>query len=419
MKNILNNCCEAKLSCIRKKNSTKEKIMDAAFSLYKAPRFKDISLQEVADICGITKAAIFRHYKSKEDLIQAMNSRFVDVTCPFFQTLRGLENFTEVFEKIFLYFVDHFEYLAFFMKELLRPGEFENHLYHEFKKRNINTGYQVFDENRIIKNKDAYVKIIYSFITVLHKSFQFAHNHVKVFDENKGLDFHSITQEEIHELSEKIYELLKNGEKGLEDISELRKKELEKSIEISEDEISEENKIFSALAFVIHTYGFVGVTVERVASELGLAKSSLYTYFSNKNTMMKELISDELIQMINYVNKKTAAGKSYSEKIYLHMFSQLEYLINRKSLLPVMSWISIQENMDIKNPEKENTLKKFMKEKLKKTEGALNMDDEKIVWISMLPVTLMVQGIKHGFKVTDLKLHLRNMFRMMTNGIEK
>jgi len=418
MESIVNNCCKAKLNCIRKKNSTKEKILDAAFSLYKTPRFKDISLQEVADICGITKAAIFRHYKSKEDLIQAMNSRFVDITCPFFQTFRGLENFTEVFEKIFLYFVDHFEYLAFFMKELLRPGEFENRLYQEFKKRNINSGYQVFDENRIVKNKETYVKVIYSFISVFHNSFQFAHSHVKVFDENKIPDFHSITQKEIHELSENIYELLKNGEKGLEDISDARKTELEKFIEISEGELPEENKIFSALAFVIHTYGFVGVTVERVASELGLAKSSLYTYFSNKNTMMKELISDELIQMINFVNKKTAAGKNYSEKIYLHMFSQLEYLINRKSLLPVMSWISIQENMDMKNPEKEKIIKKFINEKLKKTEGALNIDDEKIVWISMLPVTLMVQGIKHGFKMTELKLHLRNMFRMMTKGIE-
>ena len=305
------------------------------------------------------------------------------------------------------------------MTELLRPGEFENRLYQEFKKRSISTVYQVFDDNAIVKNKEAYVTIIYAFISVLFMSFNFAHTHVKNLDKDGLPDFHSITQEEIQKLSENIYQLLKSGSKEIGDIKSDRKTELEKLVEISDSELPEENKIFSALAFVIHNYGFMGVTVERVASELGLAKSSLYTYFSDKSTMMKELISDELVQMINYINTKSASGKTYSEKIYLHMFSQLEYFIHRKSLLPVMSWVSLQENMDMKkNHNKENSIKKFINEKVQKTEGALTLDDDKVVWISMLPIALMVQGMKHGFKVSELKWHLRNLFGMITGGIK-
>ncbi len=418
MKNLLKDYCETKLTCIKKKNSTKEKILEAAFNLYKKPRFKDITLQEVADSCGITKAAIFRHYKGKDNLIQAMNSRFVDVTCPFLEQMNGLENFTEIFEKIFSYFVQHFEYLAFFMTELLRPGEFENRLFQEFKKRNIHLEYEIFDENVIVKNKDIYVKIIYAFVSVLFISFSQVHSYFITVDETEYPNVKTISQEKIHEISESIYHLLKHGTKKIEQISETRKTELENIVLISDEDLPEENKIFSALAFVIHNYGFPGVTVERIASELGLAKSSLYTYFSDKSTMMKKLISDEMVQMINFINLKTSLGKTYSEKIYIQMFSQLEYFTHRKSLLPVMSWISLQENMDIKNSHgKNNSLKKFIKEKVHKVEGTLSLEDKNVIWISMLQIALMVQGRKHGFKVFELKMYLRKMFEMITNGI--
>ena len=52
--------------------NTKEKILKAAFSFYREPIFREISLSEIAERVGITKAAIFKHFKNKDALKAAM-----------------------------------------------------------------------------------------------------------------------------------------------------------------------------------------------------------------------------------------------------------------------------------------------------------------------------------------------------------
>ena len=52
--------------------NTKEKILECAFGLYEKPRMSEISLSEIAAKAGISKTAIFRHYKNKEDLMEKM-----------------------------------------------------------------------------------------------------------------------------------------------------------------------------------------------------------------------------------------------------------------------------------------------------------------------------------------------------------
>ena len=50
--------------------NTKEKILECAFGLYEKPRMSEISLSEIAAKAGISKTAIFRHYKNKEELME-------------------------------------------------------------------------------------------------------------------------------------------------------------------------------------------------------------------------------------------------------------------------------------------------------------------------------------------------------------
>ena len=55
--------------------NTRETIISSAFSFYKKPVFKNISLSMIADRVGISKTAIYRHFKNKEDLEKAMTDR--------------------------------------------------------------------------------------------------------------------------------------------------------------------------------------------------------------------------------------------------------------------------------------------------------------------------------------------------------
>ena len=48
---------------------TKELILDAAFSFLEQPRYTSFSMNELAEKVGITKPAIYRHFKNKEVLL--------------------------------------------------------------------------------------------------------------------------------------------------------------------------------------------------------------------------------------------------------------------------------------------------------------------------------------------------------------
>ncbi|WP_019931857.1 TetR/AcrR family transcriptional regulator [Nocardia sp. BMG111209] len=58
--------------------STKEAIREAAIELFSDKGFEQTSLREVADAVGITKASLYYHYASKQDLLLAIVDPIVD-----------------------------------------------------------------------------------------------------------------------------------------------------------------------------------------------------------------------------------------------------------------------------------------------------------------------------------------------------
>ncbi len=55
--------------------STKERILDIALRLFTEQGFDATSLQEIADHLGFTKAALYYHFRSKDDILMALHLR--------------------------------------------------------------------------------------------------------------------------------------------------------------------------------------------------------------------------------------------------------------------------------------------------------------------------------------------------------
>ncbi|MGH9171977.1 MAG: TetR/AcrR family transcriptional regulator [Acidimicrobiales bacterium] len=55
--------------------STRERILDVALELFIEKGFDDTSLREIAERLGFTKAALYYHYASKDDILQALHMR--------------------------------------------------------------------------------------------------------------------------------------------------------------------------------------------------------------------------------------------------------------------------------------------------------------------------------------------------------
>lgn len=55
-------------------SSTKEKILNAALTLFSSKGYSGTSMQDIADEVGITKAALYKHYEGKEQLLNGLLS---------------------------------------------------------------------------------------------------------------------------------------------------------------------------------------------------------------------------------------------------------------------------------------------------------------------------------------------------------
>ena len=56
-------------------NSTRERILNVALELFGAQGYDGTSLRQIAEQLGVTKAALYYHFESKEDILRALHMR--------------------------------------------------------------------------------------------------------------------------------------------------------------------------------------------------------------------------------------------------------------------------------------------------------------------------------------------------------
>jgi AcrR family transcriptional regulator len=59
-------------------NSTRARILDVALDLFLAQGYDGTSLRQIAEQLGVTKAALYYHFESKEDILMALHMRLHD-----------------------------------------------------------------------------------------------------------------------------------------------------------------------------------------------------------------------------------------------------------------------------------------------------------------------------------------------------
>ncbi len=69
--------------------STRERILDIALDLFTEKGYDKTSLREIAAELGFSKAAVYYHFASKDDILLALHQRFHDVTKESLERLDG------------------------------------------------------------------------------------------------------------------------------------------------------------------------------------------------------------------------------------------------------------------------------------------------------------------------------------------
>ncbi len=60
------------------KSDTRQRILDVALDLFTEQGYDGTSLREIAEQLGVTKAALYYHFESKEDILMALHMRIHD-----------------------------------------------------------------------------------------------------------------------------------------------------------------------------------------------------------------------------------------------------------------------------------------------------------------------------------------------------
>ena len=415
----------------RSENSkpTKELILDAAFSFLEQPRYTSFSMNELAEKVGITKPAIYRHFKNKEAVLAAMEGRVFGGMMPFLRALVPSQSSINRSSLISLveHLIENPTHINYLIAQMSSTPNYEEYMFNllyesdvAFVQEGGKNGYlEHFNSDMNLFSRHVFSGMsIFYFVKLIEKLK--CDGSVESFPKN---------------YAEKIVDLMMNGLSGMTKegdylhpaaISEERKQELINLCKINEEVFPKENRIFTALANVIEKYKMTGVTVERIAAELNMAKSSLYEYFDNKNEMVKSLIFKELALLQTIVVENSTEAENFTEYAYILMLSEMEYFSHRPSIIPICGWLlmgGVDMPEDGENCEKENgrsPWEKRLPEKVNSPDLGFEYSPEIITgWIKCLPISFLVEA-----KGKDISKEKRMEGFMLTinyilNGIEK
>ena len=414
----------------RNENSktTKELILDTAFTFLEDPRHASFSMNELASRVGISKPAIYRHFKSKDDLLDAMENRIVDNMSFLLKDIaaKDLESSNKSLTGLIQYFIENPSHINYFIAQMSQNVNYEEHLFTKLCERDISffSGNKDFYLNNFKSDMRLFAKHIFSGMSIFY--------FVKLQEQLHCLGKISKTPENF---SANVVNLLIEGLAGNTSpdhplhpiqISEKRRQEIRELSHISDDAFPSENRIFTALAAVIEKYKMGGVTVERIAAELNMAKSSLYEYFDNKNQMIKCLINKELSLLNTIINENVSEAKNFTEYILIQMYSELEYFTHRLSIIPICGWLLMTGENPVERVGTEddygepcNFWEKQLPEKLTSPNLGFPYPAKVITtWTGILPVAFLVEAKGKDITKEKFMKGFDFMIEYIFNGIK-
>ena len=318
--------------------NTKEKILECAFGLYEKPRMSEISLSEIAAKAGISKTAIFRHYKNKEDLMEKMRERFFEAFALMISQLDdsrkpyNLKGVEKAVRCVFDFCQNYPNYLSYFLQvsmsdELLTEG---------VNLVLLDNGINVINED-VFKDKKNYVaqNMVPSFFqqTLLHFLI-LAYCSMKSF----------VKINDIERYKTKVSELIYSGfGRKKNPLSEERKKELDERCKLQLENDEKSNRFFNAFVQLMQDNRSSKITVEKIAAALGMAKSSIYSFFANKNDYLMNMLFQETERVCAILKEKLAAAANPDEAIYIMMRTQANYFALRPQVIMLHGYFIFHE----------------------------------------------------------------------------
>ncbi|MFP4563718.1 MAG: TetR/AcrR family transcriptional regulator, partial [Spirochaetia bacterium] len=130
-----------------------------------------------------------------------------------------------------------------------------------------------------------------------------------------------------------------------------RLKELLEQVWLRPQEVPAPPAIFEAIERVITAQGYEKASLEKIAREMNMDKSSMYYFFKNKESLLEETMLRENETFLNLLEIKMANSVDPKERIWIYQVLVCSYAVMRPELLTVLHW-TLYQNFSLGVPEK-------------------------------------------------------------------
>jgi AcrR family transcriptional regulator len=316
---------------------TKTEIIDAAFKVWGREFYLYTSLSQVARELGVSKPALYRHFRNKQALLDAMAGRFFDDFAAWIRPVcaTAMQNgdsgavIAAIIRSSAEYYARNVDMYIFSLVKTydgrtgpLSAGE-------QLRARGVDMG----EMHRLIKQDYSFQPLIMGllFATLIFCMAHF-HKREKSFEQTPS-------EAAIADVIASANAIVESGlgfSRG--EIDALDYAALERRVAGTVGGI-EDDPLLRAVAEAVAEAGPWEASMEQVARRSGLSKSSLYGHFKNKQDMLRQLFMTEFTRIIGFARQGIELSALVPEQLYLGIFSITAYLRSRPQILVAIDWI--------------------------------------------------------------------------------
>jgi len=415
----------------------RETIISTALKEWGKSHFRDTSLSALAKSMGLTKPALYRYFRNKEELNQAIEQRVREEYCQlgrhFLETARfpkqapdlDLEQAFRLYIDIHLrFFCEHPDSFYYFVLSALKEPFLKHAELRGIHSREINRFCKLLEESNGTWECDDAAKILrYIFSTCSFWIHAFLHFHDGFGRDAIGVKEHrSLSKEQsdflVHDVSEAA--LCGLGGEGFQD--NLPFESMERQCRVRVEEMPERNRIFESISEVVAEEGLGRASLKKIAQNAGMTKSSLYFYFRNKDDMLGSMLRRERDHLDTIFEDRSRLYKSIEEKIYSRFLVTASYNMNNMTLMTAFTWFHYQGILANLKPPPRHTLEavaSFLEEAVDSGRlRRLSLEPFHILFYMNSLIFNEILGSARSSPPSPLKLKdMRSVFRYFSRGI--
>jgi len=319
---------------------TKKEIIDAAFRVWGRDFYFHTSLSKLASELGVCKPALYRHFLSKNALLEAMLRHFYDdytaFILPEYEKAMKVSDKTEAIfiltRSIIEYYARNVDIFIFAMIKLHRQKADTiniSDISEELRNRGVDfrAFYQSINKNYTFE--PIIMRLVFTTLTFYMAGFHKA---------GKSIN-NQPSEESIQKITGVISAIIGKGlGYTIGEIDELDYIGLEKLITGKADSITDD-PLLKAVAGAVAEAGPWEASMEQVAKRSGLSKSSLYCHFKSRQDMLRQLFMTESLRIIDFSRQGMLQSQNPLEQLYLGIISIAEYLRSKPDILVALDWI--------------------------------------------------------------------------------